>query len=116
MRYEVKSETERGKVMVGDVGRQHYSGDNAFSVVSEHHINIWPFHDAPLVLQELCNQGGDEEFIIFVPRHFQNDTIQGTCQEDFSFPWQLEALWSVYVVRPEMWQFDNGLVITWTHA
>lgn len=31
------------------------------------HVDIWKFEDAPERLRAICDQGGDEDFIIFVP-------------------------------------------------
>lgn len=43
-------------------------------------ITIWPFCDAPPEYQKLCNQGGDEDWIAFIPSAIHN--------QDPSFLWE----------------------------
>jgi hypothetical protein len=101
-----------GKIMNGELFIPFLDG---IMTISSKNISIWPFYQAPAKLQELCSMGGDEELIIFIPRAFQGNDFDKTPGADFAFPWQLEALWRVHIGNPDMYQFDNGLVICWGH-
>jgi hypothetical protein len=109
MIFEVLKETEDGKVMNGELNIP------SLTTIDNSHISIWPFYEAPKLLQDLCSMGGDEEFIIFIPRAFQSNDFAKEPGADFSYPCALEALWRGYTGDPDMYQFENGLVICWDH-
>ena len=38
-------------------------------------ISVWPFKKAPNEIQKLTSQGGDEDWVVFVPKSFESDDV-----------------------------------------
>lgn len=40
-------------------------------------IQVWPYDDAPKEYQELCNNGGDEDWIALIPKYLVEKEANG---------------------------------------
>jgi len=41
--------------------------------LAKDHITVWPFDKAPEEIQKIASQGGDEDWIVFVPKGMSDD-------------------------------------------
>jgi hypothetical protein len=76
--------------------RQSFDMDTSKAIV------MWQFFNAPKEYQELCDCGGDEEAIVFIP--------VGVLE-----PAWLENLWTASGHEPRFVNVEGGSLVYWTH-
>jgi hypothetical protein len=66
-------------------------------------IKVWVWDDAPGDLQVLYNQGGDENWLVLIPKEIVGEVLE------YGVPFWIEAMDSLR--EPKQFTHDNGDVV-----
>jgi len=74
------------------------------------HISVWSFEKAPEEIQKIADQGGDEDWVVFVPKEFGF----GTCEDLEGWkPYWLDVMDSCR--QPVVITVDDGIFYVGCH-
>lgn len=74
-------------------------------VKDDNAIHVWRFHEAPELLQKLSTNGGDEDWLAFIPNSFKKEYI----------PWMEEGS-SFGCCSVDSFKIINGTIKIGSHA